>query len=318
MTTQMQEFQRFLAENVPHRCSQTSAMIEFAAQCRGLETDRYDKRILLVTFPEATVPFVGLNGPDTSRIGHLLCTYADEQRQLWKKQGLRTARYGVFATSQPTRAERFAANLGWPVTVRPARFDGADGVTTHVRSAEEFRAAWQHARDAYVDHVGTKRILVEQRPAGEALSFYVVSGRVVAATHRPSPEVAVDVTEEVDPRLATVAIDAVDALPGLVHAEVTLIAPPPAVGSAAAGPGSDPAADAAEVPEDEPFYVLYGVDCLQAPAGQFPTEGQPRDIGGAIIDHYLSAPRWRIPRTIPHQPITAGRPAPGWIVPAGA
>ncbi|WP_129662627.1 hypothetical protein [Phytoactinopolyspora endophytica] len=292
-----QALQRFLSENVPDRCTLRSALMEFAALQRGLGVERFDQKIILVGFPDSLVPFVGMSGPDTTRMGQLVCGFRDSQRQLWQAAGLCVAPHAVFLPTQPKTAAAYATELGWPVTVRPARLEGTRGITRGIDNSKEFRAAFRRADRAYGDEPGMNLVLVEPTAAGDRFDFYVVGDRLVSVTHRPTADVYVDVTDATHPRLAGVAVDAVTAIPGLAHAQVTMVAPT-----------VSPADDA------EPPYILEDVASAVTPSGQFPTQGQPRDVAGAIIDHYLTAPRWKLPHSVAHQPPADAGPAPGWLV----
>lgn len=280
---------QFVADLVPDHSTLASALLEFAARQRGLDVERFDRSITLVQFPDALVPFVDLNGPDTTRMGELLCTYHDALRPLLADAGLAVVPSSTFLTTQPKGALGYAKELGWPVTVRPTRIGGDGGVTADIQNAEEFRAAWDLAGEALRKRQGFKRVMVERHVSGERLSFFVVGNDVVAVTLRDGTDV-VDVTDETSGELTQAAVAVVDTIPGLAYAEVTLIVSDPS--RLGAGAGADVAAG----------YVVDTVTCTGAPVAHAPTRGQVRDVAGAIVDWYLHSPRWPVPRQLSHTP----------------
>ncbi|NEE01437.1 hypothetical protein [Phytoactinopolyspora halotolerans] len=107
--------------------------------------------------------------------------------------------------------------------------------------------------------------------AGRALTDVPAAGeRVELGT---SPTVVsggdlVDVTEQLPPHQRELAVRAVSVLPGLEYAAVDIV---------------DAGADRC---------VVTRVDGFPQPWAHFPSVGAPRDVAGAIVEHYLGAPRW--------------------------
>lgn len=79
---------RFIAENVPARCTLGSAMIEFCAQQRGLPVERFASTTILVRLPTGAIPFEGIHGPDSSGVGRFLSTGRNGLRYLAALRGL--------------------------------------------------------------------------------------------------------------------------------------------------------------------------------------------------------------------------------------
>lgn len=295
----MTGIEQFVADNVPHRSDLASAVLEHAALQRGIDVERLDQSVVLVPIQGALVPFLNLNGPDTTRMGELMCSYHDGLRMMLADRGIPVAPSSTFLTSQPKTALGYAKKVGWPVTVRPARVAGDRGLTRDVRDPDEFRAAWQRAGRAYGKQPGQKRILVERYADGDRLSFFVVDQSVVSVTHRVPVSVVgdgasgvrdliglrntdlIDVTDETSVELKRLAVEVVASIPGLAYAEVTMVLP-------------DPSGGAGQT------HVIDTVDCAAAPIAHFPTHGQPRDVAGAILERYLSSPRWPIPLQLSH------------------
>ncbi len=113
------------------------------------------------------------------------------------------------------------------------------------------------------------RDLADVPEAGEVVVL-AGSSRVAAGA------ASVAVTEAVHPGLAEVAVAALAAVPGLSYGGVDVLAS--AVGEAPA-PGN---------------HVVAEVEFAPGPTAHFPSEGEPRDVAGAILDLYLTHPdlRW--------------------------
>jgi hypothetical protein len=298
-----EDLERFVVERMSKRIRLSSAVLEFAAQERGFETERLSRVLTLVHLPDAAISFHGLNGPDSSEAGRVFRTFRDGLRALLDARGVPTPAWAVFAPAQYKRAERFAAGLGRPVLVRPARL--RRGTAGHVGAGgDAFRTAWRRALEAD-DSRGGGPVLIEEDVPGERLHVFVVDGEMVAATQwRPRGSAAepgtvqhtvrqdapitgepVDVTDEIQPRIATLAVDALRAVPGLPYGGVDLVV------SGESGVGEAGTQRA----------VVTQVDPAPTPAAHFPAQGRPRDVAGAILDHYLTAPRWRLARQTSHR-----------------
>ncbi len=79
-----------------------------------------------------------------------------------------------------------AADLGYPVVVKPRHGNQGRGVTTEVRDPEDLRLAYRAAREV------EREVLVERHVPGDDYRLLVVGGRVVAAARRDPPEVVGD------------------------------------------------------------------------------------------------------------------------------
>ncbi len=79
-----------------------------------------------------------------------------------------------------------AADVGYPVVVKPRHGNQGRGVTTGVRDAAELRDAYRNARAV------ESEVLVERHVPGDDYRLLVVGNRVVAAARRDPPEVTGD------------------------------------------------------------------------------------------------------------------------------
>ncbi|NED94091.1 hypothetical protein G1H11_02075 [Phytoactinopolyspora alkaliphila] len=313
--------EQFVGDAVPARCGLASALLEHAALRRGLEVRRFNRQIVLVRLGAAVVPFHGVNGPDTSETAQLMRTHRDTLYTLLTARGVPVPRWSVFTTEQRKPALSYARGLGWPVTVRPARASGDDGATADVTGATAFRDAWQASieatRTGSSHTTAADAVLVREEIGGRRMQVFVVAGNVAAVTElvgvppgqtrvfrhgsttpahgrlvnlAPPHQTAEDTARDGDAAaVRAVAVAAVQALPGMAYGTVDVIAPEPVRAGAAAG-----------------SPVVTYVDCSAVPVAQFPTDGEPCDVAGAILDHYLDSPRWASARATPHKTGTAG------------
>ncbi|WP_129662624.1 hypothetical protein [Phytoactinopolyspora endophytica] len=198
--------QQFVFDNVPGRCSLASATIEHALRVRGHDVDRYNKTIVMVRLGPELIGFENLSGTDSSLVARSVRTYQDALHALLTRGGVPTPRSSTFASDQQRLGLVFATEeIGWPVTIRPARMAYGKGVTAGVAGAADFSAAWARAVEAYdrpshrPPHRPTPRrsVLVEQTVAGERLHAFVVGDRVVSVTHLTPAHVVGDGTSSV-------------------------------------------------------------------------------------------------------------------------
>lgn len=261
-----------VVRNAGSRHRRPSDLLESAAQRRNLEVERYDRHTLLVRLPEGMVPFVNFSGPDTSYLARKLCAHVDAHRRLLQDRGLPVIPFRTFMDTQVRRAFAYVSDRGRAVYIRPARVVSTTGVSIDTGGEKEFRAAWKQVGRLLDGRVGTKRIMVEDMVAGDTFTCVVVDREVVSVTQRVSGDVH-DVTDTVPESLRALAVEAVDVIPGLAYAGVDIITQP----------------------DDEPEtrHVVDAVSWSPPAGGHFPANGRPRDIAGAIIDHYMHRPRWK-------------------------
>jgi hypothetical protein len=84
-------------------------------------------------------------------------------------------------------AHRAAAELGWPVVVKPRNLDGGIGVVADVRGPESLTRAYEIASAA-----SSPTVLVERHVPGYCYRMLLAGGRVIAVTRRLPAEVCGD------------------------------------------------------------------------------------------------------------------------------
>ncbi|MFA5712365.1 hypothetical protein [Mycolicibacterium sp.] len=260
----------------------------------------------------------------TSATAVELCGRKDYTRGVLQRAGVATADGGSYRPDQYDRALRRAAQVGWPVIVKPAGGKKGRGVAA-ASDPDEFAAAWEGAS-------GGAKVVVERRHVGDEARFLVVAGRCVAVAGRRPPHVIGDGTSTVselidakntargeNPHLASRPIPRVgdlDRVPGT--GEHVAVNPGGPANFAAGGDSVDMTGHvhptyldvAAAAQQAIPGLGVAGVDIIAAdwsrPAApdnhivvevnsrpaigghHFPWEGKPRDAAGAIVDALLS------------------------------
>ena len=91
-------------------------------------------------------------------------------KQVWQSLGLPTPRHTVLAT--PADCERAAAELGFPLIVKPAHEGSSIGMA-RVENLAQLLAAWQAAREY------DPQVLVEQWISGPEFTVAVLRGEVL-------------------------------------------------------------------------------------------------------------------------------------------
>ncbi|NDK30732.1 ATP-binding protein [Nesterenkonia haasae] len=186
-------------------------------------------------------------------------TFAQDKRvrrALLEKQGFSVPRGATFSIGKSARqAVEFAERIGFPVVVKPTMGDNTIGVIPSVSDAEQMREAIEYLhtpldiredftrasyamtelrepglRDGVPVAPSSYRFLVEREVSGQYVRVLVVDGTVRSALYCPSgpwkPESGFqDITEVIDPSIASTAVKAAKVIPGLALAAVDMIVP---------------------------------------------------------------------------------------------
>lgn len=176
----------FVLENVPARCTLKSAVIEHATLQRGLDVERIDDNMLMIRTSAGVLPFIGINGPDSTGIGRWICDHKEAQRVLAARAGLRVNEFAAFPLDDRSSGLEYARTVGWPVAVKPNNLSRSRGVTPRVRGATDFNEAWRRARRAISEsnRLAKARIIIERHVVGDDFRLFVVDDRVVSVTHK--------------------------------------------------------------------------------------------------------------------------------------
>lgn len=346
-----EEQARFVRHVVPDEATFRSALLESAANGRDLPVERLGNMKVLVRLPGGLVPFLDLNGPDTSHVARWLSQRKERLRAHLHRGGLPVPATSSFGVNQRARAFEYAETLGWRVRVSASGNAGAWAASRTAGSEQEFGQAWR--RTAQRAQQGREnRVVVEELLPGEVFEFFVVDDRIAAIVSRPcvgvtgdghatvddlvqferarradhpylrdiplaenldaqrmQSETALAMTDvpavdetirlrtgrgdcagreiatfdgDIDPGFERLVLAAIRSMPGMAYGGVAVIAPDIRPGTFADG-----------------NHTISGVDHTPAPLAHFPTQGEPKDVAGAIVDHYLTAGRWEAARSTP-------------------
>ncbi|WP_129665206.1 hypothetical protein [Phytoactinopolyspora endophytica] len=234
--------------------------VHSAALRRGLDVVLYPRQVMMVVGGDGTpgdTELAFVHGiPRSSTLGSV--TYAQDKRMrraMLERAELPLPRGATFSVGRGIRdAKNFAERIGYPVVVKPAMGDNAIETFPDVQGEEQLDAAIDYlmtppteretfVRAAYalteLREPGEEegrivvppgyRFLIEEHVRGDYVRFLVVDGLVRSVVHCPGPpavtagEAGRDILGEVHPTMQQLAIDAVQALPGLGVAAVDMV-----------------------------------------------------------------------------------------------
>ena len=135
----------------------------------------------------------------TSRAGWIASALALDRSKL--NRTLAAAAVPVPSTRRVAtleQAEQAAAEVGWPVVIKPISRHGDRGVVAGIAATADVRAAFGQA-----DELSPGSVLVEQHAGGDSHRLLVVNGRLLRAARR---DPVTDVTDAVHPDNAALAV----------------------------------------------------------------------------------------------------------------
>jgi cyanophycin synthetase len=120
----------------------------------------------------------------TSRISATLSRDKRHAAKILREAGIPVPAHGSAANE--AQALQIAAQLGYPVVVKPADLDGGQGVYTHLDGPADVAKAYAAARQL------SKQVIVEKHVFGNDYRLQVFKGKVYWATHRVPASVTGD------------------------------------------------------------------------------------------------------------------------------
>ncbi|NEE04094.1 hypothetical protein [Phytoactinopolyspora halotolerans] len=230
--------------------------VHAAALRRGLDVALYPRQVMMAGGGENDEMAFIHGVPESSSLGSV--TYAQDKRMrraLLERAELPLPKGATFSVGRGIKdAKNFVERLGYPVVVKPAMGDNAIETFPGIRNEEQLDAAIDYLmtppteRDTFVraayaltelrepgEEDGRVvvppgyRFLIEEHVHGEYVRLLVVDGLVRSVVHCPGPpsvaaaEHGRDILGEVHPTLQQLAIDAVQAMPGLGVAAVDIV-----------------------------------------------------------------------------------------------
>lgn len=230
-----------------------------AALSRDLDTLSLPRQVLLAgasTTVPAEISFTH-GVPEASGLSAV--TFAQDRRltrALLERADVPQPKGASFSWRSVAKAERWASQLGFPVTLREGVGENPARSIRHISSGEELRQAFSELRKrdkhdrtpgsnphiaGYAttrltfthDEEGNEvaplrsRMMVEKQPRGRSLRAFVVGGVLVTAVELNSQQSAGtrEVTQELEPGVVAILIKAAEAVPGLACATVDAVLP---------------------------------------------------------------------------------------------
>lgn len=111
-----------------------------------------------------------------SAIGALACRDKQLSAHMLRAAGLPAPVH--FPVDTREIADKAAAQLGWPVVVKPVDCERSEGVTVNISSEPDLLGAWDHARTF------SERVLVERQVPGLCHRIMVAGGQAIYAVKR--------------------------------------------------------------------------------------------------------------------------------------
>lgn len=161
-----------------------SCLLEAEALRSGLDILRLDASVFIAKDPygSATVAFRRSWSIGTSVVASECCTNKAFTKALLTNAGVPTAISKKMPRKGYRSAEAFAAEVGWPVVVKPLKGSGGKGVTANIQSSAELREAV-----AIADSLNG--FLMEKHVPGEDYRFLVVGQQVAGIWRRNAANV---------------------------------------------------------------------------------------------------------------------------------
>lgn len=226
-----------------------------AALRHGLNVLLYPRQVMMVAPVGGGAEVSFVHGvPQTSSLAAV--TYAQDKRirrELLERAGLLVPPGATFAIGRDAeRACAFAAEVGYPVVVKPAVGDNTSESLVGIKNEQQLLEAIAYLRQPELERPTFTRaayaltlllepeeedgrtvapagyqFLLERQVQGTYLRLVVLGDQVISAVRcvngpTPTPENQ-EVTEELHPSLRTLAVDALRTIPGLALAAVDIV-----------------------------------------------------------------------------------------------
>ena len=198
-------------------------LLESAALAHRLDCLRVGPLTFTAVYAHGEVGFHGTASLTTSKIGREIAADAQHTRSALTVAGVSVPAGRAFEPGQLDQARRYADSLGYPVVVKPVGGRGGAGVATGLGDGSAVTmAVIELTRTTSAE----RRFVVERHIDGPTLRVYVAAGRVLWALRATD---GLEITADLDPEVATLAVRAADAVLGLGHACVDVVAGDPPV-----------------------------------------------------------------------------------------
>jgi hypothetical protein len=187
-----------------------SALLERAAQERGLAVRRLDAETVSCGDGERRVLFHGLASSGSSKLAHVLCGNDAWLRAHLARRGLPVVPTRLVGADDARYAQLAAEELGFPVRLRLVDPPGeAPGRTA--TDVESFHACWRAVTAGVTDRHA--RVILDRSDARALAQLLVVDGALIESRGEPGQR---ELAEQL-------AVDAATALPGAATGIVRVV-----------------------------------------------------------------------------------------------
>jgi D-alanine-D-alanine ligase-like ATP-grasp enzyme/acylphosphatase len=160
-----------------------SHVLEREALAGGLETLRVSPILFFAGQGDGRWPmgFRWTAATETARLAMAVTGNKQVTRTLLQRAGVPVPRGRAFPAKDVDRGLAYAAELGYPVVVKPLAGTGGTGVVANLTSEEDVRWAIEGLRKTKHEH---KQFIVEEHIEGEDFRFFVLGDRVLSVLRR--------------------------------------------------------------------------------------------------------------------------------------
>lgn len=167
-----------------------SKLLEEAAVERGYKVERLGFDTMILTLEGKDLLFRDMNGPLSSAAMMRIVDDKYRARSLIKRQNITVPKSTYLRIYEREDIMAFAHEIGYPIVLKPNDLSRGEGVFTNIDTDEELT---EHL-DKIAGLIGNDyaRILIEKQFNGDDYRFFVVDGKVFAASKRARANVTGD------------------------------------------------------------------------------------------------------------------------------
>ncbi|MFO8068711.1 MAG: hypothetical protein R6U02_01845 [Alkalibacterium sp.] len=167
-----------------------SKLLEEAALERGINVNRLSFDTMILTLEGKELLFCDMNGPLSSAAMMRIVDDKYQARSLIKRERVSVPASTYLRIFEREEIKTFANEIGYPIVLKPNNLSRGQGVYTNIESD----ASLAYHLDKISELVGDdcERILIEKQFIGDDYRFFVVDGKVLAATKRARANVVGD------------------------------------------------------------------------------------------------------------------------------
>lgn len=165
-------------------------LLQKAALLKGFNTRQYSQAAFSIEDNDGEVlTFFASATPINSAAAKAICNHKETTRFILHRAGVPVPQGRSFPNGDFDTARRFAAQLGYPVVVKPAMGTQGIGVVAGIQNEEELDLAFYNFASSRLSNQG---FIVEKHIFGEEHRIAVIGDRVISAVRREAASVIGD------------------------------------------------------------------------------------------------------------------------------